>query len=79
MQLSSVCKQSLPFALRTYQDAELKTQLEPGDQSPETDTQAWTWTPNSTIDPDQLEIYASGGSTTSRQTMQGRWDHGEYD
>lgn len=78
-QLSEVCAKPLPFALRSYRDADADAQPVADDLSSGSEEAGWTWKPFNGISSDQLKIYASGGSSTSRQTWQGRWDHGEFE
>jgi hypothetical protein len=63
---------SLPLALRKHVPADVK----PAEALGETD-QEWTWEPSGKLNKDDLRIYATGGYSTSRQTYQGTWDHGE--
>ena len=63
---------NLPFALRGHEKAVVEGTTLLGD--PE---QEWTWSPLGDLKPEDLRIYASGGTSTSRQTYSGTWDHGE--
>lgn len=61
------------FALRFFEKATVEARDAMG--SPD---QEWTWTPIGDFNPEQLEIYATNGNTTTRQTVAGQWDSGEY-
>jgi hypothetical protein len=79
MHLRSIADGSIPFALKHYLDCEIEAQAKLSEKTPEHDSVAWSWAPANQIGTEQLEIYASGNRSTSRQTMQGRWDHSEFD
>jgi hypothetical protein len=62
----------IPFALMQHEDATVEAEKHFGCPS-----QDWSWTPSGEFDVEELAIYASMGST-SRMTIQGQWDHGEF-
>jgi hypothetical protein len=63
----------LPFALRKHVPAIVQDGQLLGDPA-----QNWSWKPSGEFDIRDLEIYASGGNSTTRQTGTGQWDHGEF-
>ena len=62
----------LPLALRKHVPATIEGGQLLGDPK-----QNWAWKPSSDFDTRNLAIYASMGSSTTRQTYGGQWDHGE--
>lgn len=61
------------FALRMFENATVE-----GRQSLGNPDQDWTWAPIGDLKPEQLEIYATNGNSTTKQTYAGQWDSGEY-
>lgn len=72
--VQQTCVKKLPFALMGHEAAKVeKEECLLGDPN-----QEWTWKPVGDMKPSGLAIYASGGSSTTRQTGSGQWDHGEW-
>jgi hypothetical protein len=63
----------IPFALRSHEPALVEPKESLGRPQ-----QKWSWTPEGGFKPEQLEIYASGGMSTTRTTGVNQWDHGEF-
>jgi len=63
----------LPFALLNHAPAVVNDTTLLGDPD-----QEWTWEPVGDLKPEDLRIYATMGNTTTRQTMVGQWDTGEF-
>jgi hypothetical protein len=64
---------TLPIALRKHVPAVVEDRGLLGNPD-----QAWSWEPSGDFSKKDLEIYASGGNSTTRQTYSGQWDHGEF-
>jgi hypothetical protein len=73
MQLQQTQKSSapLPFALKNHEPVMVKTLLGRTEQE-------WSWKPVGDFKTEDLSIYASGGTSTTRQTMTNQWDSGEF-
>ncbi len=72
MQLASDTQATLPLALRKHRPAVRPSSEILGDAA-----QEWTWEPAGDFEPKDLAIYATGGNTTTRQTVYGQTDRGE--